>query len=190
MKARRGAGIEALEPLVERLGTGRARLGHERGAERAIRGGSRQEPPDERTVVEARAAHQDRPAAAAPDLPDRRGRVAREPGGIVAVVGLDDVHQVVMDRAALRLRGLGGADVHPAIDLARVDAHHLDRPALGERHGHAGLSHARRTEDREERDARRRAVRIRKHRGHQVRRSSRLISPSGIRETIGRPCGQ
>jgi hypothetical protein len=118
------------------------------------------------------------------------GRLAGEAGRVVAIIGLDDVHQVVADRSALLGRGLGGADVHPAVDLTGVDAHHLDRPVLAERDRQSRLADARRAEDREEGDGRRAAFERRGHRSHQVRRSSRLISPSGIRETIGRPCGQ
>ena len=155
---------------------------------RAAAGGA----PHERPVVEAGAPHQDRqPPAASATLVDRRGRLPDEARRVVGLVGLDDVHQVMADGAALRPAWAcssrcpsggrpGGSRRSPPRSASCAASATAARvfPTPG------------RADHREERDGRRRGVRRRRHARHQVRRSSRLISPSGIRETMGRPCGQ
>src|SRR5262249_52407365 len=146
----RGLRIERLEAPVEGLGPGRPGLRLERGAERRVGRGPREESSEQRAVVEPGAAHQDRPAPSALDGLDRARGLPREARRIVRLVGLDDVDEVMAHRAALLGGGLRGADVHTAIDLARVDAHYLDRPVLAEGHRKARLADPGRTDDRKD----------------------------------------
>jgi hypothetical protein len=150
-----------------------------------IRRGPRQEPADQGPVVKARAAHQDGPAPTRPHGFDRRSRLPAEAGRVISLVRLHDVHEVMANGTPLGVSGLPCSDIHPAVYLTGVDADDLDRPVLRQGDRQARLPDAGRTENREQRDAA-----GRRHAGHQVRRSSRLMSPSGIRDTIGRPWGQ
>ena len=68
----------------------------------------------------ARAAHQQRRAVARPNVADAGiGELAKVGQGELAI-GRQHVEQVVRGQGALGGRGLGGADIHAGIDLARV----------------------------------------------------------------------
>src|SRR5205807_9822463 len=71
--------------------------------------------------------------------------------GVVAIVGLPEVDQTVLRRPALLVGRLGGRDVHPAVDLARVRRHDFDRQPPGKRDGGGRLAHARGPGDDEQR---------------------------------------
>ncbi len=64
---------------------------------------------------------------------DRRSASRTKARRRIRVDRIEDVDQVVRDARARRRVGLGGADVHAAIDLRRIDADDLAGEALGER---------------------------------------------------------
>ena len=190
MKPGGGVRVQGLEAAVEGLRARLAGLGPERGPEGRVRRRPRQEPPDQRAVVETGPAHQDRPPPPAPRGRDRLGGLAGEAGGVVAA-----------RRARRRPRGGGGPRGAPRAWAWRCRCPSGGRPG-GSRRSRPRSASARRARPpgascrrpsgRGSRGAGRAARRHRRRdtARHQVRRSSRLISPSGIRETIGRPCGQ
>jgi len=53
-----------------------------------------------------------------------------EVGGAVTLQRIEDVDQVVRHLREFGRGGLGGADVHAAVNQRRVDADDLHRPAL------------------------------------------------------------
>ncbi len=68
---------------------------------------------------------------------------------------IDEVDQVVTDLGLLGERRLGGADVHAAVDLHRVDRDDLDADACaGGRHRHRRLARRRGADHRDTRWAR------------------------------------
>ena len=77
-QARRGDRIDALQFLVQGVGTVARGLRGERCAHRAIGGRHCIEPVEQRFEVEHRAADEQRQAAAGGDLADQPGRVADE----------------------------------------------------------------------------------------------------------------
>ena len=83
------------------------------------------EPAEQRAHVEAGAADDDRQRPRVRTAAIGAARVCAEARGVVALVGIDDVDQMMRHRRALLRRRLAGADVHAAVDLARVGA---DRP--------------------------------------------------------------
>src|SRR6266568_605948 len=74
------------------------------------------------------------------DFPHQAQRVFSETGGRIRLGRVDDVDQVVGHRGALRDRGLGRAEVHVAIHLRRVDAHHFERKHAREIEGKPSLT--------------------------------------------------
>ena len=134
---------------------------------------------EEGADIEPGASHHHGQAAARANGVDAAERLPSEARGVIALVGLDNVEEMMRHRRLLRGRRLSRGHVHAAIDLARVGAHHLDGEAGGEVNGGRGLAHAGGPADDEKR-----------RRGYHVRLSSRLMSLSESRETMGRPCGQ
>ena len=67
-------------------------------------------------------------------------RVAPEARRLIAVVGIDDVDEVMRHRRALGGCRLAGGDVHEAVDLAGVGADDLEGHASAQRHRGGGLA--------------------------------------------------
>ena len=66
--------------------------------------------------------------------------VRHVPGHGVVLLRLRHVDHVVGDAPLLRPGGLGGADVHAAVDLHGVGGHHLPAEAEGQLRGQGGLA--------------------------------------------------
>ena len=84
--------------------------------------------------IKAAAADDHHVAAARGDLRDRRARELQELRHVERLVDRADVQQMMRHAAAIRGVRLGRADIHPAIDLARVGVDDFRVEALGERH--------------------------------------------------------
>src|SRR6266852_4726238 len=179
MEARGRGRIERGEPGVKRAIPLFRGQGFERASEGRIGGGCRVEALEESADIQAGAAHDHGKLPARLDARDGLEGLAPEAGGMVALVGADQIQKVMAHGRPLGGRGLARADVHVPVDLTGIRAHDLHGQALAQAHRHRRLADARRPHDHEER------------RGlYHVRRSSRLISLSESRETMGRPCGQ
>ena len=177
-RPRRGR-VEGGEPGVKTAGAPGRRILVQLPAQREIGGRGRVQALQERAHVEPRAADDHRQRSAGPDLRDGGEGFAAEPRGVIALVRIHDIDQPMAEGGLLLPGRLAGADIHAAIDLARVGVDRLDRQGAGEPDRDGGLSDARGPHDDEERRG-----------DHQVRPSSRLISRSDSRLTMGRPCGQ
>ena len=100
----------------------------------------------QRLEIQHGAADEQRQRAARANLGNQKGGVLHEGGGAVGLPGLADVNEMVRHRGALSGRGLGGANVHAAVDQRRIDAddfhRHRHRPgqALGEPQSGASLA--------------------------------------------------
>ncbi len=70
------------------------------------------------------------------------------------MIGVDYVDQVMRGGGALGGSRLGGADVHMAVDLARVGRDDLAAERLGQRDRQGGLAGRGRADDRQQRDGR------------------------------------
>jgi hypothetical protein len=66
--------------------------------------------------------------------------VFQEPGDAETLAGLDDVQAVMRDGRANRRRRLGRADVHPTVNLHRIDADDLRAQTPGELAPNASLT--------------------------------------------------
>src|SRR5438093_1135172 len=77
-------------------------------------------PVEERSHVQARTADDVRGLPAGRDVGERRARVALVAGGVVRLARIDEIDAVMANARALDRGRLRGADVHPAIHLARV----------------------------------------------------------------------
>jgi hypothetical protein len=69
-----------------------------------------------------------------------RSASARNCGGRVALLGRDQVDQAVREARQRRRVGLGGADVHVAEHLRRIDADDVAGKACGQFEGQRGLA--------------------------------------------------
>ena len=110
-------GLDRHQPRVQRrpaLARGDAR---QLAPEVRIGGRRRIEAAEQCPHVQPGAADHHRQPAAAPDVVDRSLGVGAEAGGVVAIVGIDEVDQVVRHRSLLVGAGLAGRQVHPAVDL-------------------------------------------------------------------------
>ena len=88
--------------------------------------------------------------AASVDFRDQAQRIGAETSRGIRLRGIHDVDQVVGHALACGRVGLGGADVHAAIDLRRIDAHDFHRQSLGKGQGRRRLA-ARRGAEQEDR---------------------------------------
>ncbi len=93
---------------------------------------------EQRLEVQHGAAHQQRQRAARADLGHQPGGVLHKLGRAVGLQRVADVDEVVRHGGKLVGRGLGGADVHAAVDQGRIDADDLDRQTLLGQHGGQG----------------------------------------------------
>ena len=131
---RRGSGVELDQPRVERLRPERCGLDVEPGADSGPLP-REDEAVDHRAVVEPGAAHQDRPLAAGRQVVEHRVVRALELGHRVLLRRLDQIDEMVRDRRPVGGCRLGGADVHAAVHLHRVDRQQLRVTEL-RRNGH------------------------------------------------------
>ena len=86
---------------------------------------------DHDPVVQPGARDEQRALVASSDVVERISCGDPELGDRELDVGIDDVDEVVTYLGLLGGRRLGGADVHPAVDLHRVDGHDLDADDAG-----------------------------------------------------------
>ena len=92
---------------------------------------------DHRTVVEPGATDEDRRRATNGDVGQDAPVFPLELRDSEVVRRVDQVDHVMRDAAPFRRRGLGRADVHPSVDLHRVDRYELDVAQLfGDGHRH------------------------------------------------------
>ena len=114
----------------------------ESGAEFGLAGGAGKESFGEGAEVEAGSAGDDGEAAAGGDLArGRRGQPAVVAGG-EGLIGVGNVDEVVRQAGAFVRGGLGGAEVHAAIDGDRVATDDFAGEALGEGEGKGGFAAA------------------------------------------------
>ena len=82
--------------------------------------------------IQPRAARKDGQPAAGAYVPRGCGGADGEVGRGKGRVDVEDVDEMVRDARPLGRRGLGGADVHPAVDLHRVARENLAVQFLGQ----------------------------------------------------------
>ena len=93
----------------------------------------------QRLEVQHRPPDEQRNIAARMDLGQRLAGILAEASGRVTIGGVEDIDQM-MGRGRERLAiGFGGADVHVAVHLRRVDAYDFDLEARCQVHGNTGL---------------------------------------------------
>ncbi len=97
--------------------------------------------------VEPRAAHHYGQPAAAVDIGDSGPGQVAVLGQGQHLVGRHHVDEVVAQGGLLRGAGFGGADIHAAIDLARIGRDGLAAQGLPQGHGQGGLAHGGGTHD-------------------------------------------
>src|SRR5919201_2951400 len=89
---------------------------------------------------ETGAASENGHATTRANLGDPGAREIGEPSRVEALVGSDDIEAVMRHAAALRERRLRRADVHAAVDLARVQRDDFAVETEGDFDGYCGLS--------------------------------------------------
>jgi hypothetical protein len=132
-------GVGGGQPGVQGAGAPQGELLLQAGPHLGVRTGELQVvdgPPD----VEAGAADEDRPAALCQQRVDTGARESLVLGDARRLRHVPDVEEVVGDPAAFLVRQLGGADVHPAVELHRVRVDHLTAETRGQVDAEIGLS--------------------------------------------------
>ena len=143
MQLRGTYGILGRQLGVQRRPAFGAGLGGNPCAQRRVGRGQIGEPGEKRAEVEHRAAGQHRhPATGAHGL-HAGGGILRELRRRVGLGRVADIDQVMPNPRLILRAGLGGADVHAAIDLRRIDADQLPAQPLAEREREAGLPRSR-----------------------------------------------
>ena len=117
---RGGGRIDGRELGVERRTPLRARPLFQALAQERIRVGPAEHPVEQRLEIEAGASDEQRAPPAGADGRVRLLGCPQPPTHVAALVGIDEIQGVVRDARALLGRGLGGADVHPAVHEHRV----------------------------------------------------------------------
>ena len=145
LQARRALGIDARELGVQRRPPATAGIGVDCGAHLRIGGRQLREPVAQRLEVQHGAAHQHGDAPACGDLGDETHGIRAEPCRGVRLGRVEEVDEVMRHGAPLVGARLGGADVHSAVHLCRVDAHDLDGQARRDLHREERLAAGRRT---------------------------------------------
>ena len=107
------------------------------------------QPGREGAVVEHRTADELVNFSPAKLVLDGADGTRAELAGGIALVRIHQVEEVMRHPRALGRAGLGGADVHAAVDLRRVDRDYLERILLGELQREARLAARRRSQQRE-----------------------------------------
>src|SRR3954462_2123017 len=116
-----------------------------------IRLRKRIQPRNQGAVVEHRAAYKQGRFLPLKDLFDDADGVEAELAGGIALVGIDEVDQVMRHACALGGGGLRCADVHAAVDLRRIDRDDFEWILLSETQGEGALAARGRPEERERR---------------------------------------
>jgi len=98
------------------------------------------QPLAQRLEVEHRPAHQHGQSPACTDRGHRSVRIGDEARCGVGRRRRQDIHEVVRHPGQYFVRGLRRADVHPAVDLRRVDTDDLDVESLRELQRQRGLT--------------------------------------------------
>ena len=150
--ARPRRGSTRAQPAVQPLGPRFVRRSRSSRARSAVsRLGPGKQPADQRAVVEAGAADENRQLAARGDVADRRRRFARVARRRVLLGRIGDVDQMVRNALLLGERHLVGADVEAAIHGGRVAADDFAVEAARERDAERALAGRGRADDRDER---------------------------------------
>lgn len=134
-----GLGVGDGQPGVQRAGAAQGELLLQTGPYLGIRTGEF-EVVDGASDVQAGAADEDGPAVLREQRVDAGAREPLVLGDARRHRHVPDVQQVVGNTAALLGRQLGGADVHPPVELHRVCVDDLTAEALGEVDAEIGLS--------------------------------------------------
>ena len=97
-----------------------------------IGGGQAVEAVDEGVVVHHGAAHNQRQAATRADFAAQAQAVSQKIGHAVALRRVDDVDEMVWYGGAFGRSGLGGADVHAAVNQRGIEADDFQRQLFGQ----------------------------------------------------------
>ncbi len=135
-----GVGIEAGEEAMEVGGAAAVGEGVEALAEGGVDGGCGEEAVEQGAEIEAGATDDEGEAAAGGDAVDGFAGVAGPIASGEGLVGIDEVEAVVGDAGAVFAGGLGGADLHAAVDADGVAGEDLGGKALGEAEGEVGFA--------------------------------------------------
>ena len=137
-QARGGGRVDAGKLGMQRRPAARGGLGIDARAHPGIGLGHGVQAFAQGLEVQHRAADQQGQVSALRDLVDEPPRVGHEARRGIGLRRIEDVDQVVRHLGALGSAGLGGADVHAAVDEGRIDADDLHRPLArhGARKGH------------------------------------------------------
>jgi glutathione S-transferase len=108
--------------------------------QRCIRGRRVSQAFEKGPEIKARSTAQHRHAAARLNLADRLMREPRESRGIERIRHLDHVDQMVRHSPSLRDARFSRADVHPAIDLHRINRHNFSADPFRQSQGYSGLA--------------------------------------------------
>ena len=120
---------------------------HESAAQGRVGGRGLEEGLAQGAQVEARAADEERRAAARLNLVNRGERVARPVGGGVGALGRDEIYEVVRDAAPLVRRDFRRGDLDLSVDLYRVAVDDLAARAQRERDAEVALARGGRADD-------------------------------------------
>jgi len=146
MEPRRAGWIHLRQLFMD----GRCTLGGDAEApfllDRRVRGLRGEEAVDQGADVKARAAGHHRLDAPREEAVDARARGAAVAAGAVLLVGVADADKMVADALQIRRGGLGRADVHVTVDLARVGRDDLAAEPGRQGQGYGALAGRRRAD--------------------------------------------
>ena len=148
-----GRRIHLAQPLPQGAGAPRRELVLDPGPHRGV-GAGQLEHVQGRAHVESRAAHQDGDPAADADFCESGPGGALEVRDRGLLGDVEDVEEVVGHPAPLLRGRLGGADVHPAVELHGVGVDDLPAQPQGELDAQGGLAGARGPDDGDDRQLR------------------------------------
>ena len=133
MNALGGGGVDLGQPPVQMLGPVLGGLGAQPRAEGTVRGRPLEEPLGHRLQVERGAAGEERDGAARCDLLDGAFGALDVQCRAEVLAGIGHVDHVVRHLLPPLGRRLRGADVHPPVDLHRVERDNLCAGRLRQR---------------------------------------------------------
>ncbi len=135
-----GAGVETGKEAMEMGGGVAGGEGTEAVAQGGIDGGCGKEAVEERAEIEAGAADDERKTAAGGDAVDSFASMPGPVAGGEGLVGVDEVEAVVGDEGAIFRGGLGGADLHAAVDGDGVAGEDFGGEVLRKAEGEVGFA--------------------------------------------------
>ena len=147
VNARSGCGVKAGEEPVQPLGLVPFGAAAEAAAEVFTTGRAREEAFGEGAEIEACSAGDDGEFVARGDVAEGGASAARVFSSGEGLVGVDDVDEVMRDAGALFGGGLGGAQVHAAVDSDGVAGDDFALEAFGESEREGGFAGAGRAEE-------------------------------------------